>query len=337
MCSLFHLYLPNIYYFFCRWYDTQSLGYFNSRLTPGTSWHGRLLGISDYENNPNNDSILLKLESGDPTDWFIGFNRASGINSESQQAQDLVTIHRVNGGDGLSYSQSFLKGVLQAGKTATIPNWRLSGYSLVIRVNEINTKDSPGYADVSVMFGPQPQPTPKPSRKPTKSPTLRPSSRPTSRPSSSVGDIAFDSGMEGGTKWSGFLTQLDKNGWMSLPLSRHLSNGEVALSSSEVHTKTSSSKPIGKIHLTTDNGDDWQLYLSEKGEVTLVKVGLTNGKSETKGQLTKEGQTETIQNWRKSGHDLVIVVKSINGNEGYAEVDIEFGEQPSTSVRHLRG
>lgn len=111
--------------------------------------------------------MLLKLESGGAADWFLGFNRVSGVNSESQQATNQVTLFKVNGGDGFKYSQSALKGVLGGGRSATINNWRQSGQSLTIRVTEINTQASPGYASVEVLFGPQPEPTPPPTKEPT--------------------------------------------------------------------------------------------------------------------------------------------------------------------------
>ena len=65
----------------------------------------------------------------------------------------MVTIHRVNAGNGESYSQSFLKGGLRAGRSATIHDWRNSGLGLVIRVTEVDIESSPGYAFVEIEFG----------------------------------------------------------------------------------------------------------------------------------------------------------------------------------------
>ena len=99
-----------------------------------------------------------------------------------------MTIYKVKAGDGKGYSQSFFKGALREGRSATIANWRQTGLNLVINVNKIDTHVSPGYADVEIAFGPPtPNPTPIPtmrlSRRPTGSPSKRPTDQPTSSPS----------------------------------------------------------------------------------------------------------------------------------------------------------
>lgn len=141
--------------------------------------------MSDYGRIPDdgNHFISLKIETGGPTDYFLGFNRKSGVNSETQQYPDLVTIYRVGSGDGRGYSQSMLKGALQQGRTATVSDWRDTGIALVIKVNEINTKSSPAYAEVEVLFGDQTEAreasTPPPT---TSKPTLNPTQNPTPKP-----------------------------------------------------------------------------------------------------------------------------------------------------------
>ncbi|KAL7554670.1 hypothetical protein ACHAWF_018161 [Thalassiosira exigua] len=163
------------------WYDAQYIRQFNSGTAGGTSWRGRIVGVSDYNNNPKGHIMVLKLEAGNPQDWFLGFNRASGMNYETQAARDSVTIHSVKSGEGMGYSTSRLQGTLKAGKSATVNNWRNSGMALIIKVVEINTWASPGYADVEILFGPQPPPTKMPTRRPTNKPT-KPTQRPTARP-----------------------------------------------------------------------------------------------------------------------------------------------------------
>lgn len=46
---------------------------------PGTSWSGRLAGISDYATT--NDPVLVKLETGSSTDYYINFNRYRRLES----------------------------------------------------------------------------------------------------------------------------------------------------------------------------------------------------------------------------------------------------------------
>ena len=108
---------------------------FNSGTTGGTSWSGKIIGAAQHGNNPTNLPVIVMLESGNDFDWLIGFNDIE------------VTITKVKNG------QSFLKGALPAGKSASISNWRRSGLELTIKVNEIDTDVPPAYASVEITFG----------------------------------------------------------------------------------------------------------------------------------------------------------------------------------------
>lgn len=132
------------------WYNGDFIAHFNSGVVGGTSWVGTLIGISDYNNNPSGHNILVKLESGSGADYFVGFNRAAGINSDSPQGRNKVVVHKVQDGDGKTYSKSFLKGIIAAGNKMTISNWRKSGNRLVIQVLQINTATSPAFARVKI-------------------------------------------------------------------------------------------------------------------------------------------------------------------------------------------
>lgn len=133
------------------WYDNSQIIAIDSGASGGTSWSGKIIGVAEYDNT--NDPIVVKLESGSGRDWFIGFNRANGPNSDNVQADDLVTIYRVTDGDGLGYSTSSLLVTLRAGQSVTISNWRNTSMNLVIKVNDISTESSPGYAQVEIAFG----------------------------------------------------------------------------------------------------------------------------------------------------------------------------------------
>ncbi len=136
------------------WYtDGTDIAYFNSGTAGGTSWRGNIIGVADYNNNPSNSPIILKLETGGGSDYFVSFNRDTGINADVQQAHDQVTVYQVSNGDGVSYSKSMLKAALSSGRSATIENWRRSGKDLTIKVHSINTSSSPGYANVQISFG----------------------------------------------------------------------------------------------------------------------------------------------------------------------------------------
>eukprot|EP00970_Alexandrium_tamarense_P007340 scaffold1332_cov197-Alexandrium_tamarense.AAC.30 len=156
------------------WYD----GYTTSWNTSSSPiWSGRLIGVAEYDNNPEGHNVVVKLVTGDSKNYYVGFNRATGINADNKQADNDVTI--IEAGDGSGYAQSYLKATLREGALYTFHNWRATGGNLVVEVNEINTSTTPGYADVTMTFEPQ---STAPSRQPTSRPTDVPK---TARPSRS--------------------------------------------------------------------------------------------------------------------------------------------------------
>ena len=183
ICSLlscpFFGYPSRIY----SWYDQQYILPFNSGTTYRKTWSGKLIGLADYENNPQGHPFVIKLETGTSSDWFLGFNRATGVNRDSKQARNEVTVYKVEAGDGLSYSHSFLKASVTGGNLARITDWRDTGRNLVIDVKSINLYASPAYADVEIVFeGSTPPETSPPTRRPTLKPTLKPTPSPTDGP-----------------------------------------------------------------------------------------------------------------------------------------------------------
>jgi hypothetical protein len=270
------------------WYTADTdIAYFNSGTTGGTSWHGRIIGVADYGNNPNNYPIMVKLEVGGPSDYFVSFNRARGINSEVQQASDQVVIYQVDSGDGMRYSTSMMKAALRGGRQATIENWRKSGKDLTIKVIKINTWSSPGYAEISILFGPQI----------TKSEiSMAPD---TSASSTSIlSTVIFDSGTTESKRWTGSIAALNENA------------GRVS---------SNNNYPVA-VRLYTGDASEWYIEYKD-GDVFLEKVQFS-GDEYNRGTL-KPGQPETILNWRNSGYDLAIVVKDMN--EEYVSIEITFG------------
>ena len=178
------------------WYNENDFDtrVWNSGTVGGTQWSGAIIGIADYNNNPNSRPVVVKLESGGPDDLFVGFNRAKGINIDVADARNQVTVTEA-GNDGLGYSQSFLKATLSQGESYRVVNWRGTGVDMTIYVHEINLSANPGYADVTMSFGdPQihqttsttPIPTVSPTRIPTRDPTKKPTVIPTLSPTRSI-------------------------------------------------------------------------------------------------------------------------------------------------------
>ncbi|KAL3804017.1 hypothetical protein HJC23_006408 [Cyclotella cryptica] len=129
--------------------DTQV---WNSGTAGGTQWSGKIIGIADYNNNPEYHPVVVKIESGTPQDIFIGFNRVKGATRDTTDGMNKVTIVQA-GADGLGYSQSLVQATLNEGESHVISDWRGSGLDLIIIANEIILDIDPAYAEVSVSFG----------------------------------------------------------------------------------------------------------------------------------------------------------------------------------------
>lgn len=191
------------------WYDPSRIETFDPF---NGAWSGVLVGIAEYGNMIGNTEhvhsrIVLKIETGTKLDFYLGFNRAIGMNEDVQQGLNMVTIVEANG-DGLSYSTSVLLATLTQGQTYSVSNWRGTGVTLTVFVDLIRYMDVvPGYANVRVMFDgqrkggvttspptsrptrqpltphPKPRdPTPPPSPLPTPMPTPEPTVPPTESP-----------------------------------------------------------------------------------------------------------------------------------------------------------
>jgi hypothetical protein len=136
------------------WYDSRVIT-IDPRSTP--IWSGTIVGIADFEKDDR--PVVIKIETGLSRDYFIGFNRATGINSQNVQADDWVTIIEADQ-DGVGYSQSSLLATMAQGGFYTWTNWEGTGFDLIVQVNGINltaTNSGPsGYADITIFLAAPP-------------------------------------------------------------------------------------------------------------------------------------------------------------------------------------
>jgi len=76
-----------------------------------------MVGIANYDQATSDTPVLIKLETGLAEDYFINFNRATGINQQNVQADDEVTIVKANAD---TKSQSSLQATLPVDESHTI-------------------------------------------------------------------------------------------------------------------------------------------------------------------------------------------------------------------------
>lgn len=132
------------------WYDG-SIGVVDPLVS---SWTGKMVGVADFLNNPENLNVVMKIESGTSTDLYVGFNRATGINSQNDLCDNCVTIIQT-GSNGLGYSQSWnvinpKGGMNTVGEKLSIGNFGGSGSDLIIEVLNIDLTSNPGTATVFI-------------------------------------------------------------------------------------------------------------------------------------------------------------------------------------------
>lgn len=107
------------------------------------------MGIADYDNVAT-ETVLIKLETGLFEDYYMNFNRKSGINAGTQEGGDQVLISS-QGANGKAFSKSTLHAILSEGQSFEILNFGgIPLYSVKIKVDEINLSVYPAYADVTI-------------------------------------------------------------------------------------------------------------------------------------------------------------------------------------------
>jgi hypothetical protein len=129
------------------------LGWYGDRHSTATpltaSWNGEIVGIADYENDTILPirSVAVKIAGDSSRDYYVSFNRVTGINSGSQEGRNQVLVHsRV---PGTTYALSNLEAKLSFGGTFVIPSFG-GGPTVTVQVNSILNTFPVWYADISV-------------------------------------------------------------------------------------------------------------------------------------------------------------------------------------------
>ncbi|KAL3804560.1 hypothetical protein ACHAWO_005455 [Cyclotella atomus] len=131
------------------WYPTKTV-------TPVTSscgdFDGKLFGVSDYgkAGGPGTTIIKINVSNGGP-DFFINYNKQSGVNSGTKEAGNQVTIVSA-AGEGTGYAESELVAKLIAGASYTISNFEGTGKDVTVTFEGLDTTVSPNPARVVISY-----------------------------------------------------------------------------------------------------------------------------------------------------------------------------------------
>jgi hypothetical protein len=181
------------------WYNDRKIMLTPLANPPGSETMLQLVGVADYLNT-NSIPVVLKLETGTDYDYFISFNRATGVNVDNKQADDELTVVKT-GKNGVSASQSWLLATLLPTKQFAISNYgNVTGFEVVITFDSIiKPNDGSSWvanirisnsgtthpATAKPTFTPTASPTWTPTASPTSSPTAHPTRKPSASPSKS--------------------------------------------------------------------------------------------------------------------------------------------------------
>ncbi len=116
-----------------------------------------LVGVADYLNPQSTDYVVIKVETGLDNDYFVGFNRATGVNADNDEGDDVITVVQVDGQNGEEFTQSYLKAKLGfngdiTGSSYTITDFGGTGFPLTISAFSIDLKSNPAKANVRFLY-----------------------------------------------------------------------------------------------------------------------------------------------------------------------------------------
>jgi hypothetical protein len=130
------------------------LGWYDDRQTTVSGgWSGDLIGIADYGDTNDGDTVIAQIP-GTTEDWYVSFNRKTGINSGTPEGGNQVLVHKRP--SGLGYGESTLMAKLSIGNTYS----GTDAPPLQITVNAINLSANPAFASVTIGSVVTPVPTP---------------------------------------------------------------------------------------------------------------------------------------------------------------------------------
>ena len=106
------------------------LGWYSDRhvsLNNGSSWSGRVYGISDYQSSSNGDAVVIKI--GTSPNSYVSFNRQAGISAGSLEGANQVLVHEKRGSPS-GYGKSFLLAKIDEGASTTVRGNKISFQSI---------------------------------------------------------------------------------------------------------------------------------------------------------------------------------------------------------------
>lgn len=142
------------------------------------SFVGYLIGLADYDllDTTSSDKVIIQI-TGYTSDYYVSYNRKTGINSGTFEGGNQVLVHSRATGQG--YATSIIVAKLSSGGTYAIGS---GNDATTIKVNSINTSATPSFADVEIVGSSTDAPVTPPTTAPVTPPTTAPVTPPTTAP-----------------------------------------------------------------------------------------------------------------------------------------------------------
>jgi len=119
------------------------LGWYDDRQEiVSTRWSGNIYGIADYGRIGTDDTVIVQIPFPGTEDWYVSFNRKSGINSGTKICHDQVLVHKRS--SGVAYSSSTLMANMNTGDTYTTDHLDIIVHAIILSTN-------PTFASVTIL------------------------------------------------------------------------------------------------------------------------------------------------------------------------------------------
>jgi hypothetical protein len=167
------------------WYSQYSI-----RPTASDGFGGTftISGVAGYNKNDQTKFVSLRLEQENLNfSYYIGYNWAFGVNTETQEdANKLIIVQKAGGAS--SSEISWKKAALSLGESYVIDNYDVSGRSVTVTFARIDDVDA--VVDVIPEALPSASPSSSPIGLPSSNPIDFPSTEPSTLPSTNICDEA---------------------------------------------------------------------------------------------------------------------------------------------------
>jgi hypothetical protein len=162
------------------WYSNISI---NPTSVDGYGGTFFISGVAGYDPDDTTKYVTLRLEQGTSSmDYYVGYNRAEGMNSETKEDGDKVIVFTKNG-DIHESKLSWKVASLRVGESHVIYNYDNSGRFVTITFSNIDDSNA-AVVEIIPESSESPTSSPRPSSSPTAttSPSTSPSAGPTATP-----------------------------------------------------------------------------------------------------------------------------------------------------------